>query len=102
MATFTQLLAKKRSERLGKQNDVQEILSHSWFDDLDSSSLLEKKYVAPFIPNITDQLEKPKQRAIHSFVPEHEKELIMGQKDVFEAFGAYIESESSGDEDSNQ
>ena len=36
MAAFTQLLEKKRSERLGKNKDFEDILRHSWFDDLDS------------------------------------------------------------------
>ena len=41
------------------------------------------------------------QRAIHSFVPQPARELIQGQKDVFEAFGAYVETDSESEESEN-
>ena len=102
MATFTQLLAKLRSERLGKYTDIEEVLSHPWFEDLDTQALLAKKYIAPYIPNIADHTEKPVQRACHSFIPQPARELIQGQKDVFEAFGAYVETDSESDESDNE
>jgi len=46
------MLVKDRSERLGQNNDMDEILMHPFFADLNVDSLLKKKVVAPFIPTV--------------------------------------------------
>ena len=46
------MLLKDRKERLGQLKDVDEILSHPRFVDLDIDSILSKKMSAPFIPKI--------------------------------------------------
>lgn len=46
------MLAKDRKERLGQNNDVEDILGHPWFADLDMDALLGKKIEAPFIPTM--------------------------------------------------
>ena len=90
-----------RSERLGKYTDIEEVLDHPWFDDLDTQALLARKYIAPYIPSVADHTVLPMQRAVHSFVPQQSRELIQGQKDVFEAFGAYVETDSESEESEN-
>jgi len=47
---ITKMLCKNRNERLGKKNDVDEIMGHPWFAELDIDELISKKIVAPFIP----------------------------------------------------
>ena len=46
------MLEKNRKNRLGQNNDVEEILNHPWFAELDIKELLAKKVEAPFIPKI--------------------------------------------------
>ena len=51
------MLMKDRKERLGQNNDVDEILLHPFFSNLKTQDLLHKKIEAPFIPkikNVTD------------------------------------------------
>ena len=50
---INKLLAKDPNNRLGAQADSLEVLSHSWFKDLDWSRLLERKVKAPFIPDVS-------------------------------------------------
>jgi len=49
---ISKMLCKNRNERLGKKNDVDEILGHPWFAELDIDELIQKKIEAPFIPKI--------------------------------------------------
>ena len=39
---ITKMLCKNRKERLGKFNDVDEILGHTWFAEIDIDELLQK------------------------------------------------------------
>jgi len=43
-------LEKKKSKRIGFKNDVEEVLSHPWFDSVDVNDMMEKNIVPPFIP----------------------------------------------------
>jgi serum/glucocorticoid-regulated kinase 2 len=53
---ISKMLEKDRRKRLGKKNDVQEILSHPFFKDLDIEKLKKKELVAPYIPKtISDE-----------------------------------------------
>jgi hypothetical protein len=47
-------LDKDKNKRLGKVNDVEEIISHPWFSDFKVEDLMEKKVVAPYIPVIKE------------------------------------------------
>lgn len=48
------MLQKDRKKRLGQINDVDEVLSHPFFNGLNLDDLLEKKIEAPFVPTIKD------------------------------------------------
>jgi serum/glucocorticoid-regulated kinase 2 len=54
----TQLLHKDKAQRLGSVNDVQDILAHPWFADLDMEALLAKTLKPPFLPQAGDDLTK--------------------------------------------
>ena len=47
---INQLLKKDPAERLGSKGDVEEILSHPWFNDVDRDQLMQKQIAAPFKP----------------------------------------------------
>jgi serine/threonine protein kinase len=40
---ISKLLTKDKNKRLGKDNDVDEIISHPWFTELNAEDLLNKK-----------------------------------------------------------
>ena len=46
------MLIKDRKERLGQKMDVDEILGHPWFSDIDINEILKKTIPAPFVPVI--------------------------------------------------
>jgi serum/glucocorticoid-regulated kinase 2 len=45
------LLHKDPIKRLGSEADSLEVLSHEWFEDLDWSSMMEKKLPSPYVPS---------------------------------------------------
>lgn len=47
------MLEKDRTQRLGQKNDLDDILGHPWFADLDIKKLLEKKIEPPYVPKVT-------------------------------------------------
>lgn len=49
---ITKLLMKDRKQRLGRRNDVSEILDHQFFAGIDFKALQEKQVVADFIPTV--------------------------------------------------
>lgn len=52
---ISKMLNKDRRQRLGQNNDMDEILLHPFFADLDMQKLLQKQIPAPFVPSIKDQ-----------------------------------------------
>lgn len=50
------LLEKDKTKRLGAVNDVQDILSHPFFDGLDMEKLVRKEIDPPYKPVISDDL----------------------------------------------
>ena len=48
-------MMKDRRQRLGQNSDVDEILMHPFFADLDMTKLLNKQIKAPFIPSIANK-----------------------------------------------
>lgn len=50
------LLEKDKTKRLGAVNDVQDILSHPFFDGLDMEKLVSKEISPPYKPVISDDL----------------------------------------------
>jgi len=51
---ISKMLEKDRKKRLGCETDVQEILAHPWFADLDMEKLLDRKLEAPHIPKVVN------------------------------------------------
>lgn len=49
----TKMLVKERKDRLGQVNDVEDILGHPWFADLDMKEILAKNVTSPYIPQIS-------------------------------------------------
>lgn len=90
---ITKLLMKDRKQRLGRLNDVNDILSHEFFKDIDLKALQEKQVPAEFIP-IVDQTglnnfdsditnEKPEE----SMVPPEVVQKILDHDPTFKDFG---------------
>ena len=50
---ISKMLDKDRTKRLGNKNDLDDILGHPWFADLDIKKLLEKKIEPPYVPKVT-------------------------------------------------
>ena len=46
------MLSKDRYQRLGANGDMDEVLMHPFFADLDMNQLLQKQLPAPFVPSI--------------------------------------------------
>lgn len=46
------MLIRNPSNRLGSQNDVEDILSHPWFSDLNRQKMLNKQIPPPFKPKV--------------------------------------------------
>ena len=53
---INKLLCKDKTQRLGAKGDVDEILSHPFFSDLDITKLLKKEVPPPYKPEIGDDL----------------------------------------------
>ena len=48
------MLNKDRRNRLGQNQDMDEILLHPFFSDVDMEALLKKTIEAPFVPTVKD------------------------------------------------
>lgn len=83
------MLEKDRKVRLGQKNDLDDILGHPWFADLDIKQLLEKKIKPPYIPTVQSETElkkdseQVKTNVTESIVPQEKKELIANKDEVF-------------------
>jgi len=47
------LLAKDKTQRLGVQNDIEDIISHPYFSSLNIEELKKKSLTPPYLPEIT-------------------------------------------------
>lgn len=88
------MLVKDRKERLGQLKDVDDILGHPWFADVDIDAILNKSEVAPFMPKIQGirdlsnfDPEVTAQNLRESILPEESINLIRDKTDVFKDFG---------------
>jgi hypothetical protein len=91
------MLIKDRKNRLGQKHDVEEIMSHPWFADLDVDKLLKKEVEPPYIPKIDDSkdlrnfdAEITKQGLKESILPEESIKQIMDNTDAFKDFGPIV------------
>jgi hypothetical protein len=94
------MLTKDRKLRLGQQKDVDEILGHPWFADLDMANLLAKKEPSPYVPKIDGSKdlshfdeEVTNESLKESILPEESINLIMDKKDAFKDFGPILKSD---------
>jgi serine/threonine protein kinase SCH9 len=46
-------LKKNPKERLGNKKDVEEILSHPWFESMNLEKIMKKEYVPSFKPKLS-------------------------------------------------
>lgn len=88
------MLEKNRKNRLGQNSDVEEILNHPWFAELDIKELLAKKVEAPFIPKIEGRAdlrnfeeEMTGQELTESILPDESKTMIENHANAFKGFG---------------
>ena len=51
---ITKITNKKAEQRLGYQNDVEDIISHPWFKEFNRRAFEAKKYTAAYIPVISE------------------------------------------------
>jgi len=56
MDLVVKLLDKDKTKRLGCQNDVEEILSHPFFNDLDVVEIVSKTFTPPYKPEVETKL----------------------------------------------
>jgi len=51
---ITKLLCKDKAQRLGRIDDVREVISHPWFASIDTERLLKKELQPPYVPSLKD------------------------------------------------
>lgn len=97
------MLIKDRKERLGRVKDVDDILGHPWFADLDMESLLKKKEPSPYVPKIEGSkdlscfdTEVTSASLRESILPEESINIIMDKKDAFKDFGPIMKTDIIG------
>lgn len=54
---ITKLLSKDPKTRLGTTGDIDEILQHPWFADVNLDDLMNKKIPSPYIPQVKTNAE---------------------------------------------
>ncbi len=80
-------------KRLGRDGDVDDVISHPWFKELDIEQLLAKKIPAPYLPTIkqdddTSNFDEKfaKLEVEESVIDQSKRQLIDSHKDDFETF----------------
>ena len=87
-------LSKDPKERIGYKNDVEEIIGHPWFADIDVNALINKQIEVEFKPklskNVLDVSNFDKMftegELVHSVLPVNVTRKIDKNKDKFEGF----------------
>jgi hypothetical protein len=94
------MLVKDRKQRLGQANDVDDILNHPWFADIDTDKLLLKQVEPPYLPKIDDAKdlsnfdpEVTAQSLKESILPEESISKIMDNSDAFKDFGPLVKQD---------
>ena len=54
------LLEKDPKKRIGYEGGIEEIIAHDWFRDIDIDMLLNKQLDAPFVPDLSSDMEDVK------------------------------------------
>ena len=87
-------LKKHPDERLGSNGDINEILAHPWFSDVDMTALLSRQIKPEFIPKLSNDVMDvsnfdkvfTSDEAAHSVVPVTLQRKIAKQNDKFKGF----------------
>lgn len=80
---ITKLLIKDRKHRLGQLGDVDEVLSHQFFNGIDIEAFLKKKIKAEFIPTFDStglnnfNQDLTNQKPEESMIPQENLTMIM-------------------------
>jgi hypothetical protein len=92
------MLNKDRKARLGQNNDVDDILLHPWFKDVDIDKLLLKQIPAPYIPKVDGKTdlrnfdpEVVGAELTDSIIPPENIQLIENKDTAFAGFGKLAE-----------
>lgn len=95
MDLVLQLLTKDRTQRLGANGDMKEILSHRFFKGVDMEALQAKKLTPPFIPKIDTQdftkffnTDKDSSALKDTYIPRSNQKQVEAHKQVFEDFNS--------------
>ena len=91
-------LSKDPKERIGYKNDVEEVISHPWFADIDVNALINKQIEVEFKPKLSKNVldvsnfEKmfTSEEAVHSVLPVNVTRKIDKNKDKFEGFNKWL------------
>ena len=90
---ITKLLEKNKMQRLGQKGGVDEVIKHPWFASLDIDSLLKKKIVPAFRPEIKDDADTANfdtkftsMEAAESVIPKEVEKKTKEHKADFETF----------------
>lgn len=83
------LLEKNKKKRLGAKQDIEEILAHPFFADINFDKLLKKELIPPYLPEITDELKyfdqklTQKEDFAESVIDEQHRKLIAQNQHIF-------------------
>jgi len=84
------LLAKKKSKRLGSIDDMEEVLSHPWFSDINIDDLLERRIEPLFKPEFDDATDtkyfNTKIDFTSTVIPEEKQKEVEDNIDRFAGF----------------
>ena len=84
------LLAKKRGKRLGSIDDVEEVLMHPWFEDMNIDDILSRKVDPPFIPSFDNETDtkyfNTKLDFTTTVIPEEKMKEVETYSDQFKDF----------------
>lgn len=91
---ITQLLNKDPKKRIGYSGGIQEIVKHDWFSCFDVDKMLNKEYDAPFVPQLSDDLEDvscfdkefTSESLTQSIIPKADMKIVMKYNDKFSDF----------------
>jgi len=100
---ISKMLAKDRKMRLGQNHDVDDILLHPFFKDLDMDKLMNKQLKAPYIPTVEGKTDLrnfdphvTSQELAESILPQERINIIEKQDDAFTGFGPMITHKTAG------
>lgn len=87
------LLSKKKGNRLGAKNGIDEILLHPWFKGVDPKHIMKKKIIPPFTPAVKNEADakyfshaKDGISMADTYIPKEKIENIKSHDHEFDGF----------------